>query len=251
MEAKCPAKVEDVGTCVVILKMAKESDNRAQLLVQGISRIKIIEFLEGKPYLQARIEVIEDSEVKDIEVEALMANLVSLFDRVVKLSPFMPQEYVIMAKSITDAGTLSDMIASIINASPEEKHRILQTIDVKERLTEVTRLINHQVEILELGSKIQSQVKSDMDKVQREYYLRQQLKAIKQELGETEEGNVEVEEYRKKIENKMIKLKFLENVPEFIGENMQKYGPFEPGNEAEIPPIVANILLEKKNATFV
>jgi len=200
MEAACPDDPTPVGTCVVILKMAKGQENRAQLLVQGISRIKIVEFLEGKPYRQARIKVLEDAEVKDIEIEALMVNLVALFDRVLKLSPFLPPEFSAMAGSITEGGTLADMIASIINASPEEKQNILETLDVKTRLQEVTRLVNHQVEILELGNKIQSQVKNDMDKVQREYYLRQQLKAIKQELNESEETNVEINEYRDKIE---------------------------------------------------
>src|SRR5574340_1693088 len=133
-----------------------------------------------------------------------MANLVSLFALIVKLSPFLPQEFGAMAKSIDEAGTLADMIASIINASPEEKHKILELMDVKERLKEVTRLVNNQVEILELGNKIQSQVKNDMDKVQREYYLRQQLKAIKEELGETEESNVEINEYRKQIKKQAL-----------------------------------------------
>ena len=200
-QAASPDVPSQIGTCVVILKMARGEDSRIQLLVQGLSRFKIVEHVEGKPYLQARVEVLEEEvDIKDIEIEALMSNLAALFDRVVKLSPFLPPEFAIMAKSITRPGTLADMIASIINASPEEKHSILTLLDVKKRLQEVTRLVNHQVEILELGNKIQSQVKSGMDKGQRDYYLRQQLKAIKEELGEGEETNVEVNEYRAKIE---------------------------------------------------
>jgi ATP-dependent Lon protease len=189
-----------IGTSCVILKMAKISDDKAQLLVQGINRFRITAFIEGKPYIQARIANLEDDEIKDLEVEALMANLVSLFDRIVKLSPFLPQEFGAMAKSIALPGILADMIASIVNATVEEKQRILETLNVKDRLKEATKLVNHQLEILELGSKIQSQVKSDMDKSQREYYLRQQLKAIQQELGEADESKVEIEEYREKIE---------------------------------------------------
>ena len=185
--------------------MAKTADNKAQLLLQGISRFRMLQFEEGKPYLRARVENLEDVEVKDIEVEALMANLIGLFERIVKLSPFLPQEFGAMVKTITDPGVLADLIASVINVTIEEKQKILEILDVKERLREVTRLVNHQVEILELGSKIQSQVKDDMDKSQREYYLRQQLAAIKKELGETEEGEkVEVEEYREKIEKKNL-----------------------------------------------
>jgi ATP-dependent Lon protease len=109
-----------------------------------------------------------------------------------------------MARSIKEAGTLADLITSSINSTSEEKQKILETTDIKERLKEVTRLTNYQLEIVELGSKIQTQVKGDMDKRQREYYLRQQLKAIQDELGEKEEGTVEVEEYRAKIEDKNL-----------------------------------------------
>ena len=205
--AEGPHKMEDfygVGTSVVILRMAKTADNKTQLLLQGIGRFRIVELLEGKPYLRARVENLEDREAKDIEVEALMANLVGLFERIVKLSPFLPQEFGAMAKTVSEPGVLSDIIASVINAPIEEKQKLLEILDVKERLREVTRLVNHQVEILELGSKIQSQVKDDMDKSQREYYLRQQLGAIRKELGETDDEKVEVEEYRAKIEKKNL-----------------------------------------------
>jgi len=200
-------KLEDlhaVGTSVVIVKMAKTSDNRTQMLLQGISRFEPVEIVEGKPYLQARIRILEDKEEKDIETEALMVNLVSLFDRILKLSPFLPTEFGILAKSITEPGVLADMIASIINAPPEEKQKILEIIDVKQRLQSLTRLVNHQMEILELGNKIQSKVKGSMDKSQHDYYLRQQLKAIQQELGEADDSDVEKEEYRKKIESKNL-----------------------------------------------
>ena len=200
-----PEDFYTIGTSCVILKMAKTADNKAQLLVQGISRLRIISFVQEKPYIQARIETLEDQDdIKNLEIEALMANLVNLFDRIVKLTPFLPQEFGAMTKSIASPGILADMIASIINATLEEKQQILETLDIKERLKEVTRLVNHQVEILELGSKIQSQVKNDMDKSQREYYLRQQLKAIKEELGETDESGVEIDEYREKIAKKNL-----------------------------------------------
>jgi ATP-dependent Lon protease len=196
--------LQNIGTCTAIIRMAKVSDSRTQILLRGINRYQILELLDGKPYLQARIKVIEDTEVKDIETEALMANLVVLFDRILKLSPFLPPEFGPMAKSITEAGVLADMIASIINAPVEEKQKVLEITDTKQRLKELTRVVNHQMEILELGNKIQSKVKNDIDKSQRDYYLRQQLIAIQQELGETEESNVETEEYRKKIEEKNL-----------------------------------------------
>jgi ATP-dependent Lon protease len=188
-----------VGTAAMILKMAKTEDNRIQLLVQGLSRFRIKSFKKGKPYLVADVEHFSDIDHKDKETEALMANVIKQFDRIVQLSPGLPQEMGSMATSIKEPGTLADMVTSTINSTPEEKQKILEIQDSSKRLKAVTKLIHHQLEILELGNKIQSQVKGDMDKRQREYYLRQQLKAIKEELGETDEGTVELDEYRAKI----------------------------------------------------
>jgi ATP-dependent Lon protease len=196
--------LHQVGTCAVILKMAKTSENHTQMFLQGIRRFSIEKLIDGKSYQQAQIKLIEEPDVKDLETEALMSNLLSLFDRILKLSPFLPPEFGPMAKSITEAGTLADLIASIINAPMEEKQTILDTIDVKQRLKGLTSLVNHQMEILELGNKIQTKVMNDIDKNQREYYLRQQMKAIRQELGETDENVVETDEYRKKIEDKNL-----------------------------------------------
>jgi ATP-dependent Lon protease len=193
-----------VGTSALILKMAKTQDNRTQLLVQGLSRFKIKAFEDGKPYLVARVESIKDVEKEDKETEALMSNIISQFERIVELSPGLPPEIAQMAKTIQEPGTLADMVASTINSNPEEKQKVLEMVDVKKRLKEVTRLVNHQLDILELGDKIQSQVKGDMDKSQREYYLRQQLKAIKEELGEKDEASVEIDEYRAKIDEKNL-----------------------------------------------
>jgi ATP-dependent Lon protease len=189
-----------VGCSALILKMAKSEDNRAQLLVQGLGRFKVETFLDDKPYLQAKVDHIEDDEVKGDEIEALMTNMIKQFTRIVELSPGLPQEIGAMANSIKEPGTLADMVASTINSSTEEKQGILESLNVVKRLKKVTKLVNHQLDILELGHKIQTQVKGDMDKRQREYYLRQQLKAIKDELGESDETSVEVDEYRAKIE---------------------------------------------------
>jgi len=193
-----------IGTSALILKMAKTQDNRTQLLVQGLHRFKIKSWENNRPYLRARIELLQEKEVKDDETEALISNLVGQFIRIVELSPGLPPEIGQMAKSIPEAGTLADMVASTINSSPEEKQKVLEIQDVKARLKEVTRLVNHQLSVLELGNKIQSQVKGDMDQSQKEYYLRQQLKAIKEELGETDESQVEIEEYRAKIKEKNL-----------------------------------------------
>lgn len=193
-----------IGTSAMILKMAKSQEDKAQLLVRGLQRFKNVAYLPGKPYLQARVETLSDFEIRDDETEALMKNLRGLFDRIVALAPGLPQEAGAMAKSIREPGTLADLIASSMDTAIEEKQKVLAERDVKKRLTEVTRQATHQVHILELGSKIQSQVKGDMEKGQREYYLRQQLKAIKEELGETDDAQVEIEEFRTKIAEKKL-----------------------------------------------
>jgi len=191
-----------IGTSALILKMAKTEDNKSQILVQGLGRFRIKTYLENKPYLMGKLEHLLEKETSDTQTEAMMTNIIHLFTKVVDLSPVLPQEISSMAKSIQEPGILSNMVTSSINASVEEKQKVLEIDNVKKRLKEVTRLINHQLEILELGNKIQSQVKGDMDKSQRQYYLRQQLKAIKEELGEQDESKVEVEEYRTKIVEK-------------------------------------------------
>ena len=203
-EATSREDLAGIGTSALILKMAKTQDNRTQLLVQGLSRFQIEEYTVEEPYLKARTSQIKDIEEKSNEIEALTSNLVSQFSRVIELSPGLPPEIGQMAKSIQEPGTLADMVASTINASPEEKQKVLEQENIKERLKVATRLVNHQLDILELGNKIQSQVKGDMEKSQREYYLRQQLKAIKEELGETDESTVEIDEYRAKIEEKNL-----------------------------------------------
>ena len=193
-----------IGTSALILKMAKTEDNRLQLLAQGLERFRVKEYIGGKPYLQATVKYIKDAEKRDKETEALMSNMVSQFTRFAELSPGLPQEIVAMAKSIQEPGILADMVTSTINSSLEEKQSILEIFDVKKRLKKVTRLVNYQLEILELGNKIQSQVKGDMDKRQREYYLREQLKKIKEELGEKDEATVEIEDYKAKIDEKNL-----------------------------------------------
>ncbi len=199
-----PEDLFQMGTSAMILKMAKPDENHAQLLVQGMKRFRVKEFVDGKPYLQARVEYIQEADKKDTEIEAMMANLVGLFIRIVELSPGLPSEMIQMAKSIQEPGTLADMVTSTINSTLEEKQRILETLELKQRLKELLRQANRQKEILELGNKIQSQVKEGMDKQQRDYYLRQQLKAIQEELGEKDETQFEVGEYRAKIEKKNL-----------------------------------------------
>ena len=203
-----------IGSSALILKMAKVDEDKAQLLLQGLGRFKLTEYTRQKPYFQARIDLLESKWDKDKEIEALMANLLNQYQRIVELSTGLPPEIVSMAKSLDEPDILADMVTSTINSSTQEKQEILETLDVKKRLNKVTKMVNYQLEILEIGNKIQTQVKGDMDKQQREYYLRQQLKAIREELGETDETHVEVEEYRTKIKEK--------NLPEIVTKEAER-----------------------------
>ncbi len=189
-----------IGTVATILKMSKMEDDKAQLLIQGLNRFRVEEFVQDKKYMQAKITVMESFNAGATkENRALMANIIEQYEKIVDLSPGLPTEIGQMVKSLQDPGVLADMVASTINAPVAEKQKVIELLDVKKRLKKVTRLVNDQLEILEMGSKIQNQVKEDMDKRQREYYLRQQLKAIKEELGETGDESLEIREYRAKI----------------------------------------------------
>ena len=192
-----------IGTIAIILKMSKMEDDKAQLLIQGLDRFRVKKFLPGKKYMQAEIDVLENRNAdRNKENRALMVNIVEQYEKIVNLSPGLPSEMGHMIKSLQEPNVLADMVASTINAPVLEKQKVIELLDVNKRLKKVTRLVNDQLEILEMGSKIQTQVKEDMDKRQREYYLRQQMKAIKEELGETEDDSVEIKEYETKIEEK-------------------------------------------------
>ena len=191
-----------IGTIAIILKMSKMQESKAQLLIQGLERFRIVKFLKNKKYMQARIEIVENRNAdRNLENRALMANIVEQYEKIVELSPGLPSEMGHMIKSLQEPSVLADMVASTINAPVLEKQKVIELLDVNKRLKKVTRLVNDQLEILEMGSKIQNQVKEDMDKRQREYYLRQQMKAIREELGETEDDSVEIKEYRAGIES--------------------------------------------------
>ncbi len=213
-EKYLPEDLYSVGTGALILKMAKAFGDKAQLMIQGLGRFKVKNYIDNTSYMQAKVETISDIIEADKETEALKANLVGLYQKIVQLSPGMPQEIGKMVTTIEEPETLADMIVSTLNSSVEEKQSVLELFDVKGRLKKVTQLVNNQLEILEIGNKIQTQVKEEMDQKQKEYYLRQQLKAIKEELGEEDETNVDVDEYRAKIEEK--------NLPEEVAKEAKR-----------------------------
>ncbi len=206
-EKKSGFKHEDlytVGTSGFILIMVKNEDDKAQLLVQGLGRFKVKSFHGGKSYLRGFVEHFKGVGTKDKEIEALTYTILGTFQEIVQLHPALPPEMYQLAASIKEPGTLADMIISMINVSVHEAQKILETADIKTRLKEAMRLATQQLEFLELGYKIHNRVKGDMDKQEREYYLREQLKAIRAELGDVKKTDVSIEEYKKKIEEKRL-----------------------------------------------
>jgi ATP-dependent Lon protease len=187
------------GVAALILRMIRELDGSQRVIVQGVSRVKIKEFYQKDPYFKAKVDVFEEEVPQGVEIDALMMNLKNLFQRAVELAPYLTAELGTMVSNIKSPPILADLIASNLNIATNEKQGILETIDVRERLAKVHLFLNKEVQVLELGNKIQSQVKEDMDKTQREYYLREQLKAIKKELGELDEHSAEIKELRDKI----------------------------------------------------
>ncbi len=200
-EVEVPSQEDlfSLGCLATILKMMKLPDDHMSVLIQGQSRIRVGEYTQTEPYLKAKIEVIEEQVEKDVKIEAQMVSIKNLFQRAVELSPHIPSEVGIMVMNMDDPRTLADLIASNFNISVAEKQEILEIIDIKKRLERVTEILNKELQVLELGSKIQGELKKEMDKNQREYYLREQLKAIQRELGEEDERTVEVNELKEKI----------------------------------------------------
>ncbi len=201
-------KEKDVGsedlyeyaTAVVVLQMLRMPDNTARMLVQGTTRLKISEFTQEKPYLVARVQTLEDELETGMEMEALTRSASDQFLKMISMASNLPEELKVAVMNIEHPGRLADMIASHLAINVHEKEEILETINVKSRLQKVNTFINREMEVLEMAKKIQGQVKSEVDKGQREYYLRQQLKAIQEELGEGDERTMEINELKKKIE---------------------------------------------------
>jgi ATP-dependent Lon protease len=192
-------ELHQFGVAALILRMIRELDGSQRVIVQGISRIKIQEYLQRDPYYKARVEIIQESSVSGVEIDAMMMNLKGLFQKAVEYAPYLTSELGTMVNNTRSSTILADLIASSLNINASEKQRLLEIVDVQERLNQVHLLLNREVQVLELGNKIQSQVKEDMDKTQREYYLREQLKAIKKELGEMDEHTAEIKELKERI----------------------------------------------------
>jgi ATP-dependent Lon protease len=188
------------GTAVRILKMLRYPDQSVRVLVQGLARVEVGAFTQNEPYFIAHAKRLSEPITADKEIDALHAHLVSQFSKFVSLVPYLPDELQVRAMQVKEASRLADMVASYLKIAVEEAQDLLATIDVRARLEKLIAILSREIEMLELGHKIQSQVQTELNKNQREYYLRQQLKAIQRELGEGDPRTSEVEEIEKKIE---------------------------------------------------
>src|SRR3984893_19263299 len=188
------------GTAVRILKMLKYPDQSVRVLVQGLARIELGEFVQREPYFTAHVTRLVEDFTSDREAEALQANLVSQFSKFVSLVPYLPDELQVMSMQVRDPARLTDLVASYLKVAVEELQDLVATLDVRGRLEKLIVILSREIELLELGHKIQSQVQTELNKNQREYYLRQQLKAIQKELGDGDSRSGELEEIEKKIE---------------------------------------------------
>jgi ATP-dependent Lon protease len=190
-----------VGTVTVIHKALKQPDGSLRLIAQGLVRFRLLEIIQTEPYIKARIETIADTTpTADVELEALVRSVTSMFQKVVSLSPTLPDELVAVLTDVQQPGAIADMIAASLPLPIALKQELLECVDVRERLMKLAAALGKEAEVLQLGSKIQSEVQSEMSKTQREYYLREQLKAIQKELGEGDDRTQEVDALREKVE---------------------------------------------------
>jgi ATP-dependent Lon protease len=193
--------IYEIGTVAVVHKMIRVPDGTLRILVGGLHRIRIAEHVSDDPYLVAAIEAVPDENEDTPEVEALTRNVQGLFSKIIGLAPYLPEELQLAATNVDDPSALAHLVASTLRTIPtDERQRILETVDVGQRLRQISAILSREVEVFELGSKIQSQVQSEMEKGQREYFLRQQLKAIQEELGEGDAEQAEIKELRERLE---------------------------------------------------
>jgi ATP-dependent Lon protease len=190
----------EIGTAAVVHKMIRVPDGTLRILVQGLHRIQLEEPVTDDPYLVARFAPVPDETEESRELEALLRNAQGLFGRIIGLAPYLPEELQIAAANIENASGLCNLVASTLRLKTDEKQRILELAGAEERLREVSKILNHELEVYELGTKIQSQVQSELEKGQREFFLRQQLKAIQEELGDGDPEQADANELRERLD---------------------------------------------------
>src|SRR5207344_1551773 len=191
--------LHEVGTAAIVHKMIRIPDGSLRILVQGIGRIRLERPVQDEPYLVGEFSEVPDDLEETPELEALTRSVQNEFGRLISLVPYLPAELELAAANVDDPTALSHLVASTLRLKTDEKQRLLEESNVAVRLREILVILNRELEVVELGSKIQSQVQSEMEKGQREFFLRQQLKAIQDELGEGDEQQAELAELREQV----------------------------------------------------
>ena len=195
-----PDQLYDVGVAGVVARMLKVPDGTLRILVHGAQRVRIGDFIATDPYLVARIEEAPDELVPSPELEALTRNVGATFSHIIEELPYLPEELQMAVANLDDPSELAHMIAGALRIKTEEKQQLLEEVNVARRLRRLSEILAREQELVEIGTRIQTQVQSEMEKGQREYFLRQQLKAIQEELGEVDETQAEAKELRQQIE---------------------------------------------------
>ncbi|MBI2864115.1 MAG: endopeptidase La [Chloroflexi bacterium] len=191
--------INEIGTAAAIARMIRLPDGSVQVLLQGMSRIVRRDAIQAEPYIKVRVEPLRDIQQPSLELQALRRTVADQFQKAVSLAPNLPPELGMAVENIQDPARLADFVAANSSISTKEKQELLETLDVAERLKKASAFLSRELEILEIGSKIQSQIKSQMDKAQRDYYIRAQLKALQKELGEDDERTSEINELRERL----------------------------------------------------
>lgn len=223
-----PEDLHPVGCAVRLLRMLKFPDNTARILVQGLWRVRVTEYVAREPYLKARFEVLKNAnEENSLEIEALGRTVRAAFDEVIKLTPALAEQQQLNVLSSENPAQLTEIVAFTLNLSLEERQKLLETASVKERLQFLMPLLKREQELLTLSTKIQSEVATTISKSQRDYFLREQLRAIQRELGEGEGINTEIHTLRE----------LLEKTP--LPEEARKVAEHELGRLQQIPAAAA------------
>jgi ATP-dependent Lon protease len=222
-----PDDMHRVGVAGVVARMLKIPDGTIRILVEGRQRVRLDDFVSQDPYLVARITELPDVVVPTAELEALSRNVQRTFSEIIEQIPYLPEELQLAVTNIEDPSALSHLIAGALRISVEEKQQLLEQVDVAKRLRRLSEILTRELEVIQLGTKIQSQVQSEIDKGQREYFLREQLKAIQQELGEGDEQQAELGELRERIEAAKL--------PEHAAKQAER----ELGRLEKLPPAAA------------
>jgi len=195
-----PSDLHGVGVVGIVARMLKVPDGTIRILVQGTQRVRLGPYVAEEPYLVARIGELPDVTEEGPELQALARNVQSTFSEIVEQIPYLPEELQMAVANIDDPAALGHLIAGALRISTEEKQELLEEVNVAARLRRLSQILARELEVVQIGSQIQSQVQSEVDKGQREFFLRQQLKAIQEELGEEDEQQAEVNELRQRVE---------------------------------------------------